>query len=106
LAVSLDVIYARSWEENCNTILPDDCLYGLDAKKPFDKVEEFCGALGHKVNHNVKRKNCRYVNAYHPRFGHISSVVTICAVRKDEELFVDYEFNDHWEVPWFGKEEK
>ena len=102
--LSLDFIYSRSWAENCNTILPDDAGYALDVRAPYQDTKLFCASLGHKANHSVKQQNCRYANAYHPRFGHISSVVTTKPVKKGEELFVDYLFNEHWDRPWFANE--
>jgi hypothetical protein len=102
--ISLKAVYARSWLENANVILVDDNeSYGLDAKAPWDATDRFCAALGHKVNHSVARQNCRYGNAFHPRFGHVSSIVTTRVVASGEELFIDYQFNEHWDAPWFAE---
>ena len=83
---------ARDWSLNeCTITLNDEIV--LDVPYKFTKLENYCATLGHKVNHS-SLPNCEYVFFYHPRFGEIKAIKTICDVNKDCELTCDYAY-DH-----------
>lgn len=97
----LDVINARSWEENGNVVLLDDNdKWAIDVPKPYNSMEHYRASFGHKANHHRAKQNCEYVDAYHPRFGHISSIKTTREIRTGEELFLDYEY-DQQRPEWY-----
>ena len=92
--VSQEIVDARREEQNGNVVLlddnPDECI---DVPAPYDSLEHYAASLGHKANHgDAGEANCEYVDAFHPRFGFVSSIKTLRAVAQDEELLLDYEF--------------
>ena len=46
--------------------------------------------MGHKISHSFTKTNVEFGYVFHPRFGHIRSVVATKAIAKKEELFLDY----------------
>lgn len=83
---------SRDWSRNGNTISLDDDTV-IDVPEPFNRTENYCATLGHKANHSFT-PNCKYDTFIHPRFGLIKCIRSIDAVQKDEELTVDYEYEN------------
>ena len=58
----------------------------------FWNITEFRSTLGHKVNHSFTKNKTQYKHVFHPRFGHIRSVVAKADIAKGEEIFVNYNY--------------
>ena len=92
---------ARSWQLNANTISLND-THVLDIPAPFDCARRYTAALGHKVNTALTRRgdvdqtrvNVMYDAMFHPLLGDINTIKTLRAIDVDEELFVDYGYDD------------
>ncbi len=87
------VVNERSSKENQNVVLLDSSdTVVLDVPPPYDCLTHFRATLGHKANHDARRANCVYVDAFHPRFGVTSALKTLRDIVEGEEIVLDYEF--------------
>ena len=55
--------------------------------------------IGPKVNHHFKFNNALYMEAEHPRWGLITSVVPVRDIKAGEELFTHYQYKDGKQFP-------
>lgn len=64
-------------------------------------VNKYKATLGHKINHDFQRYNCRFVCTNHPRFGLIAAAKTIRKVYQNQEFLCDYDLDFHEGQPWY-----
>lgn len=95
----------RGWSENTYTMILDEEII-LDVPAPYTGIDQYCATLGHKVNHSFT-PNCVCDFFEHPRFGPIMAMQTIKAVKKNEELTINYGYGpmvigEEFDVPpWY-----
>jgi histone-lysine N-methyltransferase SETD7 len=78
----------RPWRLNDNCISLDaDCA--IDVPLDFASTDTYRATVGHKANHSFE-PNAKYVQVFHPRFGHIKGIRAVRAIRPREEVLVDY----------------
>ncbi|EGC33243.1 hypothetical protein DICPUDRAFT_154738 [Dictyostelium purpureum] len=83
----------RSWDLNSNTIsLNSDVV--IDVPSHLSSTSQYCATISHKANHDLNKKNAEYSFYNHPRFGEIKSIKSIKPIKKDEEIFVSYDYTD------------
>lgn len=64
----------------------------LDIPKVYESIEKYRSTLAHKCCHSFS-PNAGFADLYHPRFGHIMSVVAKRNIRRTEEVLVSYNYN-------------
>ena len=60
--------------------------------------------LGPKVNHHFKHNNTIYIEIEHPRWGLIIALLTTRDVKKEEEIFANYDYDPDefpMDYPWY-----
>ena len=82
----------RDWSVNNNTLISLDESTVIDVPEEYSSTEAYCASLGHKANHSFN-PNCEYTPFYHPRFGYIKCIRTLCCVNEGEELTCNYGYN-------------
>lgn len=93
--VDQDIVDARDWALNSNTLTYDeDDELSVDVPAPYDSTTQYCASLGHKVNSTFSRAaiNCVYSTCYHPVFGVVRCIQTVKDVSEGDELYVCYGF--------------
>ena len=90
--IAQTTVDSRMLSENGNVVLLDDSDICIDVPVPYDSRTHYCATSGHKANHDAKRRNAVYINAFHPRFGHISALKSLRVIEPDEEILLDYEY--------------
>ena len=78
--------------------------YHINVLESYWPIHVFRATLGHKANHSFTKTNVQFGFVYHPRFGYIRSLVTKRDIKKDEELFVNYNYgfnNAHMLPKWY-----
>eukprot|EP00729_Bicosta_minor_P011437 gene11437-12449_t len=81
-----------SWDLNDNVMSLVPGLLSIDVPKAYASASHYCASLGHKANH---------AHPVHPRFGAIKCVRAITAIKKDDEILVDYGYMDEDAPPWW-----
>lgn len=66
----------------------------LDIPNWCISLEKYRASLGHKCCHSFQ-PNTEFEELYHPRFGHVMSIVAKTDIQKDEELLVNYNYALH-----------
>ncbi|GAM18508.1 hypothetical protein SAMD00019534_016830 [Acytostelium subglobosum LB1] len=89
----------RDWEFNRNTMYLDKETY-IDIPPEWSTSDKYCASLGHKANHDLNN-NTVYRSCYHPRFGDIKCVRSIRAIAKDEEILVNYDYEEKDKPQWY-----
>ena len=62
--------------------IPNDCI----------SMKNYCATLGHKANHS-NLPNAEWTIVEHPRFGLIRGLSATVAIRKDDEILINYQMN-------------
>ena len=89
------------WDFHKNQIEYDED-YDINIPKPYWDIVTYRATLGHKVNHSFTKKNTMFGWAYSPRFGHCRSIIATRDIRKDEELWINYNYKDMDNAPqWY-----
>ena len=74
----------------------------LDVPLEYVSLDNYCATLGHKACHTFgKRKNARFESLWHPRFGHIMSVVALKTILTGEEILVNYNYDLKIAPEWY-----
>eukprot|EP01134_Creolimax_fragrantissima_P002578 CFRG2578T1 len=90
---------SRDWDLNSNTItLNSDSV--IDVPAPYDKTTHYKNTLGHKANHS-QNPNAMYDCFFHPVFGDIKCIRTICPVKENEEILVNYGYTHETVPDWY-----
>ena len=93
-------IYFR-WDFHKNLIHWGDD-YEINVPKLYWNIKDYRATLGHKTNHSFTKKNVKFGWAYNPRFGHCRSIVAMRNIKKHEELWVNYGYEDIENAPqWY-----
>ena len=58
--------------------------------EPYWNISNYRATLGHKLNHSFTKGKTIWGRAFHPRFGHIRSVVAKEDIKRGEEIFINY----------------
>ena len=67
-------------------------------------ISNYRATLGHKLNHSFKNPKAVWGRAFHPRFGHIRSVVAQADIKMGEEIFINYGYRVGGTVPkWMSE---
>ena len=79
-----------------------DSLINLDIPKSFESKDIYKASLGHKINHHFQ-PNVNITPIFHPRFGDILGIISIKPITKNEELFLNYEYDlrNEWTPKWY-----
>ncbi|EFA77773.1 histone-lysine N-methyltransferase [Heterostelium album PN500] len=94
----------RDWSFNSNTMYLDKETY-IDIPPEWSSTSKYCASLGHKANHS-KNNNTVYRPCYHPRFGDIKCIRSIKPIAKDQEILVDYDYEEKDKPQWYIDLEK
>ena len=103
---TLNVSYNQTWDEVWKVqkyllVLKDD-LY-INIPEQYWSISNYRASLAHKLNHSFKKTKVMWGHAFHPRFGHIKSVVAQENIKRGEEIFIDYGYRVGSQVPkWFS----
>lgn len=62
----------------------------MDIPNGYHKINQYCATLAHKANHTFT-PNSEWTLYEHPRFGLIRSLTARTAIKKDEEILVNYQ---------------
>ncbi len=94
----------RDWKE-CDNAISLDEEFVIDVPKPYHLLNEYCASLGHKANHAFPPdNNCIYYPYFnHPIFGKIKCLKSVKAIEKDEEILVDYGYDENDAPSWYHK---
>ena len=82
--------YCIKLDENCSIDIPDHYI----------PVKHYCATLAHKACHSFT-PNSRFDQVYHPRFGKIMAIFANMDIRKDEEIFVSYNYTIALAPVWY-----
>jgi histone-lysine N-methyltransferase SETD7 len=74
----------RAWRDNGNCISLDS-QHAIDVPEVHASLDAYSATVGHKANHAF-RNNARYVEVYHPRFGHIKGIRALHHLKPGEEV--------------------
>jgi len=95
------------WENDAYKILdltPAD-LNGnegiIDIPPEYRDIDAYRASLAHKANHSFL-PNAKYALFYHPRFGLVPSVRSICDIAAGREVLVNYEYSPDEAPPWYS----
>ena len=58
--------------------------------EPYWNISNYRATLGHKLNHSFIKDKTIWGRAFHPRFGHIRSVVAKENIKQGEEMIINY----------------
>ena len=93
--VDHEIVNNRSWDLNSNALSIND-EFCVDIPPHLSSESAYCATLGHFANHCWQKQNCQYEQYYSPRFGHIKCLRAIKNIKKNEEIFVDYDYKDEF----------
>ena len=95
LHIKHEIINNRLWCKNSNA-LTINCEFCVDIPNNLVGINKYCASLAHFANHNWLKQNCKYDTYYSPRFGDIKCLRTIKKIKKNTEIFVDYDYKNEW----------
>lgn len=72
----------------------------LDIPHGFHNISQYCATLGHKINHS-NCMNSEWALVEHPRFGLIRGISSQSAIKKDEEILINYQMNLADSPEWY-----
>ena len=73
----------------------------INILKPHWNITAYRATRGHKHNHSFKQSKANFGHCYHPRYGHIRSLVATENIKQNEEIFAYYGYRSR-EVPdWY-----
>ncbi|XP_059087861.1 uncharacterized protein LOC131884188 [Tigriopus californicus] len=72
----------------------------LDIPKDSQRTAKYCATLGHKCCHSFS-PNADFRELYHPRFGHVMSLVAIDYIRPKTEILVSYNYHIDKSPEWY-----
>lgn len=72
----------------------------LDIPKDSQRTAKYCATLGHKCCHSFV-PNADFRELYHPRFGHVMSIVAIDYIRPKSEILVSYNYQIDRSPEWY-----
>lgn len=82
-------------------IVLDRCT-DLDIPSECIPISNYIATLAHKANHTFgQAKNSRFDNLWHPRFGHIMSIVAVRNIMPGEEILVNYNYDVKMAPDWY-----
>ena len=84
-----------------NSRLTLDKSVDLDVGPESQSCSQYCAPLGHKACHSFEMKNAAFREFEHPRFGRIMSVVALRDIKRDEEVFVSYNYSVSHAPEWY-----
>lgn len=73
---------------------------GLDIPAACQSPARYRATLGHKCCHSFE-PNAQFQSLWHPRFGHIMSVVALKPIRRGEEVLVCYNYTIQHAPVWY-----
>ncbi|XP_071743458.1 histone-lysine N-methyltransferase SETD7 isoform X5 [Lepeophtheirus salmonis] len=73
----------------------------LDVPLTSISLESYKATLGHKACHCFEKKNAKFENLFHPRFGEIMSILATKDILPNEEVFVNYNYNLSYSPDWY-----
>jgi len=81
-----------------------DSTTDLDMPPEMTDISNYCATLGHKVCHSFQ-PNAEFDTCYHPRFGLVRCVATLCDIMEGQEITVHYRYPlalapDWYRVGW------
>ena len=94
---------SEQWDFHKNLIRLEDNL-DINVPKDYWNITKYKATLGHKVNHSFIKTNTVYGNAYNPRFGKCICHIATKNIKKYEELWTNYHYEDGDDVPEWYKE--
>ena len=82
----------RPWRLNDNCISLDaECA--IDVPSAFASTRVYTATVGHKANHSFE-PNAKYVEVFHPRFGHIKGIRALKPILARHEVLVHYGYTN------------
>ena len=77
----------------------------LDIPDEFVSIDNYKATLGHKACHSFELacKNSKFECIWHPRFGHIMSIVALRNIEQDDEILVNYNYDIRIAPDWYKK---
>jgi len=101
IRISLKKADVRPWLLKPNLLcLNDGSGLCVDVTPEQSDLKIFCNTTGHKCNHHWDNNAVYDFYWGHPIFGKIRCIRTIKEVKRDEEFFVDYGYEEgtgpHW----------
>ncbi|XP_071743457.1 uncharacterized protein [Lepeophtheirus salmonis] len=72
----------------------------LDIPPGNESLKKYCATIGHKCCHSFT-PNSAFEEIYHPRFGHIMSVISVQDIRVGEEITVSYNYDLARSPVWY-----
>jgi len=82
--------YCIKVDDTCSIDIPDH----------FVSVSNYSATLGHKACHSFTN-NGSFNVLYHPRFGKIMAIFALSHIKKDEEIFVSYNYSIATAPAWY-----
>ena len=70
----------------------------------FWNISNYRATLGHKLNHSFINDKTKWGRVFHPRFGHIRSVVAKYDIKRGEEIIINYGYRIGTKVPKWTKD--
>ena len=98
-----NIVYVLNfrWDFHKNLINWGDD-FDINVPKLYWNIIDYRATLGHKTNHSFTKKNVKFGWTYNPRFGHCRSIVATRNIKKHEELWVNYGYEDMENAPqWY-----
>ena len=90
------------WKIHTNLMLLEDNVY-IHIPEQYWNISNYRATLGHKLNHSFKESKVIWGHAFHPRFGHIRSVVAKQIIKRNEEIVINYGYRVGTKVPkWYS----
>ena len=97
--------FRQAFHKNLMTIPHQEKLF-FNVLEEYWDLKDYRATLGHKTNHRFN-PNTQFHFAYHPRFGYTITIATKQAIKKGQEVYVDYGYAvmPQSQVPqWYAEE--
>jgi len=79
-----------------------DSLIDIDVPLELTTLDKYRATLGHKACHSFEpKRNAKFDNLWHPRFGRIMSIVALRDIRLGEEILVKYGYDLRIAPEWY-----
>jgi len=78
-----------------------DSSIDLDVPIELTSLDKYCATLGHKACHSFSKRNARFENLWHPRFGRIMSIVAMSDIPEGTEVLVKYGYDMRIAPQWY-----